>query len=151
MMLTPSSPAINPAETLIRICGLSNRSNYRKTCKCSSFSMPEPNTTHYNMLRTLNYSNHPYPRMVQLYPNMHYHAGSAKRVRPLPQNTLELPAISRFTPSPLRAPTGIAPRRDVSSRNSATPRVLRSSNHSSEPVRSFGDFGTQSWGKRERE
>ncbi|MQL74425.1 hypothetical protein Taro_006805, partial [Colocasia esculenta] len=74
-----------------------------------------------------------------------------KRVRPLPQNTLTPPAISRFTPSPPRAPTGIAPRRDVSSRNSATPRVLRSSNHSSEPVRSFKDTWATNWGKRERE
>ncbi|MQL93563.1 hypothetical protein Taro_026204 [Colocasia esculenta] len=31
------------------------------------------------------------------------------------------------------------------------PRVQRSSNHSSEPVRSFRDTGAASWGKRERE
>ncbi|MQL97906.1 hypothetical protein Taro_030605, partial [Colocasia esculenta] len=73
------------------------------------------------------------------------------RVRPLPQNTLEPPAISRFTPNPPRAPTGIAPRHGVSSRNSATPRVLRSSNHPLVPVGSFRNTGTRSWGKRERE
>ncbi|MQL83429.1 hypothetical protein Taro_015919, partial [Colocasia esculenta] len=127
-MLTPSSPAINPAETLIRLCGFSNHSNYRKTYRNNSFNMQEPNITHYNMLRTLNYSNHPLSPYGATYPKMHYHVDSAKRVRPLPQNALEPPAISRFTPSPPRAPTGIAPRRDVSSHNSATPRILRSSN-----------------------
>ncbi|MQL80060.1 hypothetical protein Taro_012498, partial [Colocasia esculenta] len=33
-------------------------------------------------------------------------------VCPLPQNSLKPPAISRFTPNPPRAPTGIAPRHD---------------------------------------
>ncbi|MQM23226.1 hypothetical protein Taro_056289, partial [Colocasia esculenta] len=44
----------------------------------------------------------------------------------------------------------IAPRRDVSSRNSATPRVPRSTSHSSIPVRTFKNTRARSWGKRER-
>ncbi|MQL72474.1 hypothetical protein Taro_004822, partial [Colocasia esculenta] len=65
------------------------------------------------------------------------------RVRPLPQNTLKPPAISRFTLNPPRSPTGIAPRHDVSSRNSATPHVPRSSKHPSVPVGSFRNTGQE--------
>ena len=39
--------------------------------------MLEPNTTRYNMIRIVNYSNHLLSRLVQLYPNMDYHAGSS--------------------------------------------------------------------------
>ncbi|MQL68057.1 hypothetical protein Taro_000309 [Colocasia esculenta] len=69
----------------------------------------------------------------------------------LPQNTLKPPAISRFTPNPPRAPTGIAPRYGVSSRNSTTPHVPRSFNQPSVPVRRFRTTGTRNWGKRKRE
>ncbi|MQM07753.1 hypothetical protein Taro_040599 [Colocasia esculenta] len=57
----------------------------------------------------------------------------------LPQNTLKPSEISRFTPNPPRAPTGITPRTGVSSRKSATPHVPRSSNHSLVPVGSLKD------------
>ncbi|MQL81367.1 hypothetical protein Taro_013827, partial [Colocasia esculenta] len=67
----------------------------------------------------------------------------------LPQNTLKPPAISLFTPNPPRAPTGIAPRYDVSSRDSAMPHVPRSTKHPSVHVGSFRNTGTKSWGKGE--